>query len=150
MGGLSRERKVLTGRLRQVSIFLALAGLLDSIYLAWLKLTGSLAACGEIGNCEAVNSSSYAEVAGVPVALLGALGYVAILALLLLEVRIEAGRGVLHLAQFGFTLAGTMYSAYLTYVEIAILRAICPYCVVSAVIMTALWIISSVRLWRLA
>jgi uncharacterized membrane protein len=52
----------------------------------------------------------------------------------------------LRLAFFGFTLAGTLYSIYLTYVEVAILRAICPFCVVSAVVMLALFIIAVYRL----
>ncbi len=49
---------------------------------------------------------------------------------------------------FGMATAGTLYSAYLTYLEVAVLEAICPYCVLSAVVMTGLWILSIVRLRR--
>jgi uncharacterized membrane protein len=127
-------------------VVLGIVGALDSAYLAWLKITGSVAACGNYADCEAVNSSRYAEVAGVPIAILGLLGYLAILGVTLLEIREPLWKSGLRLAFFGFTLAGTLYSVYLTYIEVAILRAICPFCVVSAVVMLALFIIAIYRL----
>ena len=132
-----------------VSVLLVLAGAVDSTYLAFLKFTGTVAACSNIGDCEAVNNSKYAEIGGIPLALLGLLGYLAILAFLVLETRFPSWKEGLHLSIFGFTLAGTIYSAYLTYIEIAVLRAICPYCVVSAVVMLLLFVISIMRLRRL-
>jgi uncharacterized membrane protein len=134
------------GSLQMTIVVLAIVGALDSAYLAWLKVTGSVATCSNIGDCEAVNSSRYAEVAGVPIAILGLLGYLAILGLTFLEIREPSWKSGLRLAFFGFTLAGTLYSIYLTYVEVAILRAICPFCVVSAVVMLALFIIAVYRL----
>jgi uncharacterized membrane protein len=134
------------GSLPMTIVVLAIVGALDSAYLAWLKVTGSVATCSNIGDCEAVNSSRYAEVAGVPIAILGLLGYLAILGLTFLEIREPSWKSGLRLAFFGFTLAGTLYSIYLTYVEVAILRAICPFCVVSAVVMLALFIIAVYRL----
>ncbi len=130
-------------------VVLAFLGVLDSIYLTWVKLTGSYATCGPIGNCEAVNSSRYAEIAGIPIALIGIVGYLAIIAVVVLEPRFSELKDGLRLAFFGFTLTGTIYSAYLTYVEIAILNEICPYCVVSAVLMLLLFAISIVRLREL-
>ena len=132
-----------------VSVLLVLAGAVDSAYLAFLKFTGTVAACSNIGDCEAVNNSKYAEIGGIPLALLGLLGYLAILAFLVLETRFPSWKEGLHLSIFGFTLAGTIYSAYLTYIEIAVLHAICPYCVVSAVVMLLLFVISIMRLRRL-
>ena len=132
-----------------VSVILVIVGAIDSAYLAFLKFTGTLAACSDIGNCEAVNSSKYAEIGGIPLALLGLLSYLAILAFLVLETRFPSWKESLHLGVFGFTLAGTIYSAYLTYIEIAVLHAICPYCVVSAVVMLLLFVISIIRLRRL-
>ncbi|MGD8865504.1 MAG: vitamin K epoxide reductase family protein [Anaerolineales bacterium] len=131
------------------AVVLSFFGLVDSIYLTWIKLTGSYVTCGPIGNCEAVNSSRYAEIAGIPIALIGIFGYLTIMAVVLLEVRLPDLREVLRLAFFGFTLAGTIYSAYLTYIEIAVLNAICPYCIVSAVLMVILFGISIVRLGEL-
>lgn len=131
------------------SVLLAIAGAVDSAYLAFLKFTGAVAACSDIGDCEAVNNSKYAEIGGIPLALLGLLGYLAILAFLVLETRFPSWRDGLHLGVFGFTLAGTIYSVYLTYIEIFILQAICPYCVVSAVVMLILFVISIMRLRKL-
>jgi len=129
-----------------VSLGLTLLGLGVSAYLTWVKLTDNLASCGPIGDCESVNSSRYAEIAGMPVALLGALGYLAILAFLAAERWLPRQAENLHMGVFGVALIGTLYSAYLTYIEVAVLRAICPYCVISAVAMTALFVISILRL----
>ncbi len=129
-----------------LSLGLTLLGLGVSIYLTWVKVTNNLAACGPIGDCESVNSSRYAEIAGIPVALLGALGYLAVLALLVAERWLPGQIENLHLGVFGIALIGTLYSAYLTYIEVAVLRAVCPYCVISAVAMTAIFIISILRL----
>jgi uncharacterized membrane protein len=49
---------------------------------------------------------------------------------------------------FGLTLSAVIYSIYLTYLEIAVLRAVCPYCVLSAAILVVLLVLSSLRLWR--
>ncbi len=134
------------GGMSFAGMVLSIIGALDSAYLAWLKITGSVAACSNIGDCEAVNSSRYAEIAGIPIALFGLLGYLAILVTLLIEPKIPSLKLGLRLVFFGFTLAGTLYSIYLTYIEIAILDAICPYCVVSAVVMFSLLILAILRL----
>lgn len=136
-------------RSRWSIVALACFGVLDSVYLTWVKLTDSYATCGPIGNCEAVNSSLYAEIAGVPIALIGIFGYLAIIVVIALESILQEFEVGLRLAFFGFTLTGTVYSAYLTYVELAVLNAICPYCVVSAVIMLVLFITSIFRLREL-
>src|SRR3989304_5328004 len=64
---------------------LAIAGLLDSLYLSYIKLTNQTASCDLIGDCEAVNNSRYAVIGGVPIAVLGAAGYLLILVLLYLD-----------------------------------------------------------------
>ena len=133
-------------KLRITSIILAILGLLDSIYLVWVKFTGNYAICGPIGNCESVNSSQYSEIFGVPIALLGAGAYLVMVVLLLLEPRGSFWAESGPIIVFGMSLIGVLYSIYLTYIEIAILQAICPYCVISAIILVALLIISAIRL----
>ena len=131
--------------LRIFSYILAGIGLVDSIYLTWVDLTHTTAFCGGSGNCETVANSPYSEIAGIPIALLGMLGYLAIIGLLFLETRNGFFGKYSPVLIFGITLAGTIYSAFLTYLEIAVIHAICPYCVVSAIVMTLLFIISIVR-----
>jgi uncharacterized membrane protein len=135
-------------KLRLTSFIAALVGLVDSIYLSATKLMKTEVFCGGSTSCATVNSSRWAEIAGIPIAFLGAGMYVVILALLYLEARGGFWKEYSPLVIFGITLAGTLYSAYLTYVEIAILRAICPYCVVSAIALALLFIVSVLRLVR--
>ncbi len=128
------------------SLLLAAVGLVDAGYLTWIKLTGNAVACSNVGNCEVVNNSRFATIQGIPIALFGASAYLMILILLGWERRNPPMGETTRMAVFGLTLVGTLYSAYLTYVELAILRAICPYCLASAVIMTILFVLSVARL----
>jgi uncharacterized membrane protein len=89
-----------------------------------------------------VQSSRWAELAGIPVAVLGLAGYLAILATL--AVRDELGS---LLAAF-FALVGAGFSAWLTYVELAKIHAICQWCVASAVIMALLAVVTVTRVLR--
>ncbi len=145
---MTKNALTLSEKLRRLSIALVAVGLLDSVYLTWIKLAHATAACAGIGDCEAVNSSIYSEIAGVPIALLGAGAYLVMLALLLLESRggFWAENGPLGV--FGLSLVGVLYSAYLTYIEVAVLYAICPFCVISAIVLVALLGVSVVRLWH--
>jgi uncharacterized membrane protein len=129
-----------------ISIGASLIGLIDSIYLTWIKLADKTAACSNIGDCESVNNSQYSEIAGIPIALLGAGAFLTIFLLLALEKRLPDQSTSLRMGVFGLSLTGTLYSVYLTYLEIAVLRAICPFCVVSAISIFALLIIGVIRL----
>jgi uncharacterized membrane protein len=129
-------------RLRQVAIVLAVIGLGVAGYLTYIHYEGIKPVCGLGGDCEKVQTSEWAYLAGVPVALLGLIGYVVILATLFSE-REEAlvAGALVALVGFGF-------SAYLTYRELFTIDAICPWCVASAVIVTLLAILTTVRLLR--
>jgi uncharacterized membrane protein len=134
--------------IRGISIGLAFLGFLDSLYLTFVKFSGRYALCGPIGDCESVNSSRYSEIGGVPIALLGMGAYLIMIVLLFLEGRSTFWSENSPLVVFGLSLVGVVYSAYLTYLEIAVLRAVCPYCVLSAVILVVLLVLSGVRLWQ--
>ena len=125
---------------------LAIAGLLDSVYLSYIKLANQTASCDLFGDCEKVNNSRYAVIGGVPIAVLGAAGYLLILVLLYLDRPSAGGPESVRFAFFGLTLAGTLYSIYLTYLELFVLEAICPFCALSAVVMVGLFVLSLVRL----
>lgn len=129
-------------RLRAGVAVLALAGLGVAGYLTYVHYHGGHVLCGISHGCETVQSSTYAKLAGVPVALLGLAGYALILASLF--VRGEAGRmggALLALVGFGF-------SAYLTGRELFTIDAICQWCVVSAALMTALAVLCVMRALR--
>jgi uncharacterized membrane protein len=129
------------------SIFLTLVGVVDSMYLTYVKIGRSTPAfCAPGGGCDVVNASPYSEIAGIPIAILGGGAYLALLFLLLLETSKPELQYSSLLTQFGINLVGVLYSAYLTYLELFVIHAICPYCVVSAICMGILLIISSIRL----
>jgi uncharacterized membrane protein len=134
--------------LRLISVALALLGALDAGYLTYIKLAHVEAICRGVGDCEAVNSSIFSQIGGVPVAALGLAAYLAILALLVLEPRHARLQDYTPLAIFGLALTGTLYSAYLTYVELFVIHAICPFCVTSAVLITGLFILAVIRVVR--
>jgi len=120
----------------------AVAGLAISAYLTVLHYAGGTPVCAIADGCETVQQSAYAELAGVPVALLGLAGYGAVLATLVRE-----GEGWRTATAF-LALAGFGFSCWLTYVEIVRLDAICIWCVASAACMTALAALSVARLLR--
>jgi len=122
----------------------AAAGLLISAYLTWSHLTGTAPVCvGGSGGCEAVRTSRYSEIAGVPVAALGLVAYAAVLASAAMRGEKAAISGVF------VALVGAMFTAYLTYLELFVIRAICQWCVASAVVVVACLILGVLRL-RLA
>ncbi|RME91032.1 MAG: vitamin K epoxide reductase family protein, partial [Anaerolineae bacterium] len=123
-------------KLASASLFTSLFGLLDSIYLLVIKFSHSKALCGPVGDCYTVNTSRYSEIFGVPIALLGALAYLTIVVLHLLETRSSFFAENSPLMIFGISLVGVLYSAYLTYLEAAVIHAWCPYCVLSALAIT--------------
>ncbi|HSB91354.1 MAG TPA: vitamin K epoxide reductase family protein [Anaerolineales bacterium] len=133
-------------RARIVGMLLAVVGLLDAAYLAYVKLTNQLASCSNIGDCEKVNSSRFADIGGVPIAVLGAVGFALILVAMALDHPGGRWQDTGRYAFFGLTLVGTLYSAYLTYIELFVLRAVCPFCVLSAIVMVALFALSIGRL----
>jgi uncharacterized membrane protein len=119
-------------RLTYAIAVIAVIGLGVASYLTYVHYAGSAPVCLSSGGCEKVQSSHYAKLAGIPVAVLGLVGYVAILASLLVpgEAGLFAG-ALIALSGFGFSL-------YLTYLELFKIHAICQWCVSSAVLMTLL------------
>jgi uncharacterized membrane protein len=132
--------------LRWASLALAGLGALDSAYLTWIKLAHVTAFCSNVGDCDTVNASVYSEIGGVPIAALGLAAYLAVAALHIVEDRVPVLIEWAPLAVFGLALTGTLYSAYLTYVELFVLHAVCPYCVASALFIAGILIISVLRL----
>ncbi len=124
-------------------IVLAAIGLGIASYLTYVHYAGIKPACTAGESCTKVQTSVYSELAGVPVALMGLIGYVAILASLLAPEN-ESTR----FATLAFTLAGFGFSAYLTYRELFSIHAVCEWCASSAVIMTILMVLATWRFLR--
>jgi uncharacterized membrane protein len=128
------------------SVVVAILGTLDAIYLLIYKLTGNTQMCLGNGGCHDVNFSSYSEIYGIPVSVFGLSAFLAILCILFLEGRLKIAEKNGPLVIFGISLGGVVFSAYLTYLELYVIRAICPFCVASAILITLLFILAIIRL----
>jgi uncharacterized membrane protein len=122
---------------------LALAGVLISSYLTWTYLNGAVPVCvGGSGGCETVQTSRYSEILGVPVAALGLFAYATMLLCAVLRGEKAALSGAF------VALVGVLFSAYLSYLELFVLRAICQWCVASAVLVVAYLVLGILRLLK--
>jgi uncharacterized membrane protein len=135
---------------RMSAALLSLAGVFVAAYLYLYKIgkIGSLA-CGT-GGCETVQWSPWSQIAGVEVALVGAVGYAGLLALTLAALQ-PALIGRHWPATLLAVLAGigVLFTVYLTYLELFVIHAICRWCVVSGVIIVAIFIAALLDLRRL-
>ena len=139
-------------RITQLSIVLAVIGLLVAAYMTVYAITSNDNMCVGSKDCSVVNASRYSKInlAGfdVPVAVIGMIGYAAILAVLLLERRMDFLQENGTLVLFGLSLMGFLFTLYLIYVEIALIKAYCPFCITSQTVMTIIFILSVIRLVR--
>ena len=126
----------------RVLLVLTLIGVGIAGYLTYIHYRGFDPICAVGHGCEKVQNSEWAKLAGVPVPLIGLIGYVGILGSLL--VRGELAR----LATAAMAYVGFAFSLYLTYREVFTIEAICQWCVGSAVVMTLIAIFATVRVLR--
>ncbi len=132
---------------------LALIGGFVAVYLALFKMgyIGQLTC--SIGGCERVNTSSWATFLGIPVALWG-VGFYLVTFLVAFIGTLDRLVGDRRIAVLLTVLTGTgvIYSAWLTYLELFVIHAICQYCVVSAIVVTVMFVVSMLELrdkrWR--
>jgi uncharacterized membrane protein len=127
--------------LRITLLALTLIGVGIATYLTVIHYAGIKPLCGKGGGgCEIVQTSEYSKLAGVPVALIGLIGYVAILASLL-----APGSENSRLATVGMALIGFGFSAYLTGREVFSIHHLCDWCLSSFVI---IFLIMCLSIWR--
>jgi uncharacterized membrane protein len=126
--------------LRRVMLVLSVIGLGVATYLTIIHYAGINPACTAGQSCVKVQTSVWSKLDGVPVALLGLIGYIGITISLLVPDREES-----RLATLGLTLVGFAFSGYLTYRELFSIHAICEWCASSAVILTILFICAAYR-----
>jgi uncharacterized membrane protein len=133
----------MSGRLlTRTSTTLALGGVGIAGYLTYVHYAGLHPVCGISHGCETVQTSSYAYLAGVPVAPLGLLTYL----LILVTLRGRSENALL--AGYVLTLIGFGFSLYLTYREVFTIHAICSWCVSSAIVFTLLFVLQTTRVLR--
>lgn len=118
---------------------LAAVGMGVSGYLTYIHFSGVPIFCGGSSSCEVVNASRYAFLGPIPIALLGLGMYAAIALLSLIATR--ADRIWPDQLIFGLSLAGVLYSLYLTYIELFVLHAVCGWCATSAAAILLIFIL---------
>ena len=124
-----------------IATFVAAFGIGVATYIAIEAAGGDAPVCIAGGHgCQTVSESSYAHLFGVNIAVFGIVGYALLLASALL--RGDAAR----MAGFGLALGGFGYSVFLTYLELFKIEAICQWCVASAILMTVLFGLNTVRM----
>jgi uncharacterized membrane protein len=139
---MTRLRRL--GPLAIVQAVGAVIALLIALYLAATKLSGGLPACLPGGGCETVALSEYSSIFGVPVAVLGA-GFSAVLLGTIVASLLRADRRLLY-ATYALALLGTVFVAYLTYLELFVIRAICQWCVGYAICTVVTFLTAALRL----
>jgi len=130
-------------RLRAVIAGLALAGTGIAAYLVYARYTGTVLAC-TTGGCETVQHSRYAKAAGIPVAVLGLAAYLVIFTTAL-SARVEAAAIGAAVA-----LSGLVFGIYLIVIQVAVIEAICQWCLISDAILALLAVACAERLRRAA
>jgi uncharacterized membrane protein len=128
-------------------LVLLILGFLDATYLLIIKLTNIQALCLEgVGDCWSVNTSKYSEIMGIPISVFGMVAYLLLFLLQLVEGKGKSEYRYSILGQFGISFCGFMFSIYLTYIQFIVLEKVCPFCLVSATIMTTIFILTTIRL----
>jgi len=123
---------------------IALAGLGVAGYLTAVIVAGELPACGPLRGCETVALSEYSDLAGIPVALLGVGFSGLVLILQLIWWRVGDRRAVL--GAYGLGLFGILFVAYLAYLELFVIHAVCVWCVAYALTIVAGWLVAAAAL----
>jgi uncharacterized membrane protein len=133
--------------LRRAAAILALIGIPLAGYLTWVHYDASALVCG-LGSCHTVQESEFATIGPIPVALLGLGMYVLIFACnALARWRPHLSLATTSVA-FGIALCGTIYALYLTWLEVAVIGAMCQWCVASAMLTVLLVVVEGVAVWQ--
>ena len=121
----------------------SIIGLIVSSYLSYVKLFHTAIYCTPgLGDCQSVNSSQWSVLWGIPVAVFGVIGYLAILFIVYFGPKLAIFKPYIRSSLFGLGLFGFLFSAYLTYIELFVLHTICQWCILSALCMTVIFISS--------
>jgi uncharacterized membrane protein len=127
--------------LRFAAALVALAGLGVAGYLTWVHFDETALVCVAGGGCETVQESEYAEMAGIPVALLGLAAYTLLLGLIVWDTPTA------RLAAAAISFVGLLFALYLLVVQFFVIDAVCVWCLVNDLLIApALAVLTAVRL----
>jgi uncharacterized membrane protein len=122
----------------------ALLGLLDSIYLTYTRLLGITPPCGVslFSGCAVVARSSYSVLLGIPLSVYGIVfyGFAVALSLTLMYKKLLFGKELL----LASAAAGLLSSSYFVYIQVAVIKALCIYCIFSALCALVLFVLSAI------
>ena len=120
-------------------MFLSLLGVGDSAYLLWKYQAGESAFCPANG-CDLVTRGEYAQLRGIPLAALGLGGYLTLLALSVMATAL-GGRSLVGMI-FAVSGIGVSVSAFLVYLQVAVIKAVCVWCILSAFTVASIFVLS--------
>lgn len=120
-------------------LILSLIGFLDADYITIKHYLGVPLTCSVFEGCEKVTTSQYAAIGNIPVALFGATYYLSILVLVILY--LDTGKASLIHFISHFSVVGFLASLWFIYLQLFVIKAICFYCVVSAITSTSIFVI---------
>jgi uncharacterized membrane protein/thiol-disulfide isomerase/thioredoxin len=138
------ERKFISSPAWVIPV-LAIIGAAVAFYLSYIEISNTEAVCGPVGNCNSVQQSPYAKLFGLlPIGALGFVGYAAILVSWLLQTYgPHSRRKFFTIAVWGMAWLGMFFSIYLTFLEPFVIGATCAWCITSALVMTAIFLLST-------
>lgn len=124
----------------------SLIGFIDATYLSAEHFLGLIPPCTLLQGCEQVTTSAYSVILGVPVALLGAIFYLAVMIGVLLYLQTQQEKIIASVVYASW--AGLAAAVYFTYIQAFVIHAYCQYCLLSAVTSTLIFIVAQSMVWR--
>lgn len=137
----------MTKPLNIVALILSIAGIAVAGYLTYVHYNMGALVCG-VGDCETVQASKYSEMFGIPIAIFGLVAYIVLAVLTIVRSTMHEYADIANGIILFILVTGTIYYAYLTYLELNVIYAVCQWCVISAVITVLLLIMELVRVSR--
>jgi uncharacterized membrane protein len=132
-----------------IPLVVSIIGFIDSLYLTYVKFANIPIYCTPgLGDCATVQSSRWSTMWGIPLALLGALTYLALIIFYLVENKPWQISKFTPFTIWGVSLFGFLFSIYLTWLEFFVIHAVCQWCILSAICMTTIFITTLIRLRR--
>ena len=128
-------------------LLLGFLGFIDTLYLTYEYFAGTPVNCSILNGCDKVLTSSYSSILGVPLALIGTLYYLLVLALMAAYLGQKNKAVIKYL--LGLTSLGFIISLFLVYLQFFVLKALCLYCMISALSSTLLFILTTIYLLKL-